>query len=216
MKRAYKKWRQEKEGKEGYLLLRTNFRDLYTKRKETAKLRKLEEEIKEARTEAQIWKIVNRERKTTRIVGKDIDRKILWEVMERRGIRKGIVERVKEIYMSTKNVVRVDGRVSERFWTEKGLRQGCPLSPILFSLLIVDIEEEIKKEQVGGVQVDRERIWSLAYADDLVIMARSEEGIKEMLKRMQKYLKKKKLYLNIEKSKMVCFRSGGGRRKRTD
>lgn len=126
-----------------------------------------------------------------------VDRKILWEVMERRGIRKVIVERVKEIYMSTKNVVRVDRRVSERFWTEKGLRQDCPLSPILFSLLIADIEEKMKKGQVGGVQVGRERIWSLAYADDLVIMARSEEGMKEMLKRMQKYLKKKKLYLNI-------------------
>lgn len=36
-----------------------------------------------------------------------------------------------------------------------------------------------------------------------------------MLKWMQKYLKKKKLYLNIEKSKMV-FRSEGGRRRRTD
>lgn len=71
VKRAYNKWRQGKEGKEGYLLLKTNFRDL-CKRKETAKLRKLEEEIKEARTEAQIWKIVNKERKTTRIVGKDI------------------------------------------------------------------------------------------------------------------------------------------------
>lgn len=37
-----------------------------------------------------------------------------------------------------------------------------------------------------------------------------------MLKRMEKYLKRKKLCLNIEKSKMVCFRSGGGRRRRTE
>lgn len=61
-----------------------------------------------------------------------------------------------------------------------------------------------------------ERIWSLAYADDLVIMAKSEEGMKEMLKRLEKYLKRKKLYLNIEKSKMVCFRSGGDRKRRTE
>lgn len=60
-----------------------------------------------------------------------------------------------------------------------------------------------------------ERIWSLAYADDLVIMAKSEEEIKEMLKRMEKYLKRKKLYVNIKKSKMICFRSEGGR-KRTE
>lgn len=74
-----------------------------------------------------------------------VDRKILWEAMERRGVRKGIVERVKEIYESIMNVVKVDGRILERFWTEKGVRQDCPLSPILFSLLMADIEEEMKR-----------------------------------------------------------------------
>lgn len=58
-----------------------------------------------------------------------IDREILWEVLEGRGI----LERIKEIYESNKNVVKVNGKVSECFWTEKGVRQGCPLSPILFS-----------------------------------------------------------------------------------
>lgn len=56
------------------------------------------------------------------------------------------------------------------------------------------------------------RIWTLAYADDLVMLAKSEEGMKEMLKRMERFLKRKKLQLNTEKSKMVCFKRGGGRR----
>lgn len=68
-KRTYK--RQSKEGKEEYILLRKNFREL-CKRKKAAKLEKLEEEIKKARTEAQIWKIVNREKKNARIMGEDI------------------------------------------------------------------------------------------------------------------------------------------------
>lgn len=71
VKRVYKRWRQGKEAKEEYILLRKNFREL-CKRKEAAKLEKLEEEIKRARAEAQIWKIVNRERKNARIVGEDI------------------------------------------------------------------------------------------------------------------------------------------------
>lgn len=33
--------------------------------------------------------------------------------------------------------------------------------------------------------VGKERIWTLAYADDLVILAKSEEGMEEMLKRME-------------------------------
>ncbi|KMQ82105.1 rna-directed dna polymerase from mobile element jockey-like protein [Lasius niger] len=128
-----------------------------------------------------------------------VDRKRLWEAMEKRGVRRGLTEKVKEIYESTKCAVRSQGRRSEWFLTGKGVRQGCPLSPLLFSILIADVEEEMKKGQVGGVLVGKERIWTLAYADDLVILAKSEEGMEEMLKRMERFLKRKKLQLNTEK-----------------
>lgn len=98
----------------------------------------------------------------------------------------------REIYASTKNAVRVRGKVSGSFWAEKGVRQGCPLSSSLFSILIADIEEELKKGRTGGVLIGKRRIWSLAYADDLVLLAKNEEGIKEMIKRMERYLKRKK------------------------
>lgn len=51
--------------------------------------------------------------------------------MERRGIRKGIVERIKKIYESTKNVVR--GRVSECFSDGKRSETGLPAksNPVL-------------------------------------------------------------------------------------
>lgn len=144
-----------------------------------------------------------------------VDRKELWKAMEEKKIRTGLVKRIREIYASTKNAVRVRGKVSGCFWTEKGVRQGCPLSPSLFSILIADAEEELKKGRIGGVQIGKERVWSLAYADDLVLLAKNEEGMKEMMKRMERYLKRKKLQLNTEKSKIVEFRKGGGRRKET-
>jgi hypothetical protein len=53
----------------------------------------------------------------------------------------------------------------------------------------------------------------LAYADDLVVLAREEKGMKEMLGNMEKYMRRKKLTVNVEKSKMMVFRKGGGRRK---
>lgn len=48
-----------------------------------------------------------------------VDRKVLWEAIERRGISKGIIEKVKEIYESTRNVVRVNGKILESFWTKR-------------------------------------------------------------------------------------------------
>jgi len=80
---------------------------------------------------------------------------------------------------------------------------------LLFALVIADMEEQMKKGQVGGVWIGKNRIWTLAYADDLVLLAKNEESMKETMKRLEKYLRNKNLQLNAEKSKMLCFRKGG-------
>jgi len=40
--------------------------------------------------------------------------------------------------------------VGDSFWTGRGLRQRCPLSPLLFNLLIADIEEIMERVKWGG------------------------------------------------------------------
>jgi hypothetical protein len=52
--------------------------------------------------------------------------------------------------------------------------------------------------------VGREKFWSLAFADGLVVMAKSERDtieMKEMMRSLGKYVRKKKLEVNIEKTK---------------
>jgi hypothetical protein len=143
----------------------------------------------------------------------NVERDLLWEYLRKKGINEHLVTKIEEIYEETISRVRVDGRVSECFKTYKGVRQGCPLSPSLFAAFIGDIEEMFRKGQAGGVVVGKEKVWSLAYADDLVVLAREEKGMKEMLGSMEKYMRRKKLTVNVEKSKMMVFRKGGGRRK---
>ena len=77
------------------------------------------------------------------------------------------------------------GKISNWFWTEKGVRQGCPLSPLLFSIVIADVEEEMRTGQVGGMRVGKERIWTLACAGDLVL-AKSMDGMKEIIRRLER------------------------------
>ncbi|KAH0816026.1 hypothetical protein GEV33_006765 [Tenebrio molitor] len=91
----------------------------------------------------------------------NVERDLLWEYLRKEGINEHLVTKIEEIYEETISRVRVDGRVSECFKTNKGVRQGCPLSPSLFAAFIGDIEEMFRKGQAGGVVVGKEKVWSL-------------------------------------------------------
>src|SRR5699024_4378372 len=109
----------------------------------------------------------------------NINRKKLWEYLQKIKITDHLVERIKEMYAETVNRVKVNGNESDLFWTEKGVRQGCPLSPTLFATYISDLDKVLKEAQAGGIVVGREKVWSLAYADDLVLVAKDETGMRE-------------------------------------
>lgn len=54
-------------------------------------------------------------------------------------------------------------------------------------------------------------MYTLAYADDVVLMAEYEGEMRSMLERLEEYLDRKGLVLNVQKMKVMRFRKGGGR-----
>ncbi|KAH0813872.1 hypothetical protein GEV33_008919 [Tenebrio molitor] len=135
---------------------------------------------------------------------------VLSERMKREIEEKGVlpewlVRKVEEIYARTRNKVKVGEKEGECFETTKGVRQGCPLSPLLFTIYVADVDEMLRKAQAAGVVVGREKVWSLAFADDMVIVEKSEREMKEMMRNLEKYVRKKKLGVNVEKTKMMVF-----------
>jgi hypothetical protein len=60
------------------------------------------------------------------------------------------VRKVEEIYARTRNKVNVGEKEGEWFETTKGVRQGCPLSPLLFTIYVTDVDEMLRKAQWGG------------------------------------------------------------------
>lgn len=139
----------------------------------------------------------------------------LSKLMEEKGIGRKLKTRVNEIYKETRNKIRVNGEMSEKFWT-RGLRQGCPLSPTLFALYTADLEERMRRGQAGGVVIGRIKFWSLTYADDIVLLAKTPKELKEMMGRMKRYLDSRELILNANQSKLLIFKRGRSQKKKKD
>ena len=99
--------------------------------------------------------------------------------------------------------------VSEVIEQLVGLRQGCVLSPCLFTLYIADLPAWLEAAGTRGVLLHDTWVRVLLYADDGVLVADSEEDLQEMLGALRGYCAKWRLFVNVAKTKgMVC---GGSR-----
>ena len=137
-----------------------------------------------------------------------IPRDLLWDKLENIGFMSNsrFVNALKGIYDSVKCTVRINGHLSKWFDVSNGLKQGCLLSPILFSIYINDLVEKIKST-CSGIPIKDENVCVLMYADDLVILARNERDLQSMLDVIYEWCEKWKIIINSEKSQVVHFRS---------
>ncbi|OMH80212.1 LINE-1 retrotransposable element ORF2 protein, partial [Zancudomyces culisetae] len=85
---------------------------------------------------------------------------------------------IKELYANAKIKVRVGNTLSEAMDFERGVRQGCPASPMLFDIFINDIFEGMEGIEVPGIQ---KKIPGLLFADDTVLLSDTPEQMQEAL-----------------------------------
>ena len=63
-----------------------------------------------------------------------LERSFLEESMTFFGIPEGFIKQVRTIYNNTSAAIQFNGRISRFFEVSRGVRQGCPLSPLLYVL----------------------------------------------------------------------------------
>ena len=83
--------------------------------------------------------------------------------------------------------------------------QGCLLSPCLFNLYAEYIIRHIGLEEAqAGIQIARRNINNLRHADDITLMAESEEELKSLLMKVKVESEKVALKLNIQETKLMA------------
>ena len=89
---------------------------------------------------------------------------------------------LRNLYGGQEATVRTGHGITDWFQIEKGVRQGCLLTPCLFNLYAEYIMRNTGLEEAqAGIRIAGRNSNNLRYADDTTLMAESEEELKGLL-----------------------------------
>ena len=148
-----------------------------------------------------------------------IDRDGMWHMLSLYGVGGKLLKGVKSFYVDSRACVRVGSGVSDWFPVKVGLRQGCVMSPWLFNVYMDGVVREVSRGVLRrGVRMLNDEVgeWcinQLLFADDTALVAESEEDLKRLVQEFGRVCKRRKLKVNVGKSKVMrCSRVRDGRR----
>ncbi|KAL7836057.1 hypothetical protein SRHO_G00284040 [Serrasalmus rhombeus] len=110
-----------------------------------------------------------------------VPRGILWEVLREYGVHSSLLRAIQALYKQSRSLVRMAGSKSDFFPVRVGLRQGCPLSPILFIIFMDRISR--RSQGMEGVRFGDLRVTSLLFAEDVVLLGTSGRELQLSLDR---------------------------------
>jgi hypothetical protein len=92
------------------------------------------------------------------------------------GVEEKVWRLLKELYSTVNNKVVLGDLESEWLNQDNGVKQGCILSPSLFSVMMKDLTDMLSEHNIG-VPIASQIINALLYADDVALMAESESDL---------------------------------------
>ncbi|KAK3107434.1 hypothetical protein FSP39_014542 [Pinctada imbricata] len=135
-----------------------------------------------------------------------VNRNMLWYKMMKIGIDGSFLNAVQSLYDVTQSAVKLGNVMTDFFPVNFGVKQGCKISPTLFSVYVNDLVSEINAHKFG-IDIDDELNLSvLLYADDIALIAPDENKLQIMLDTVAMWCKKWRLTINKEKTKILHFR----------
>ena len=140
-----------------------------------------------------------------------VQREALFKILEARGFDGNFLSAIKSIYNKVNASIYVDGCHSETFTCPVGLKQGCLLSPNLFSLFMTEISLEINKRGLDGIAFmnNFDTIFHLLFADDIILVSDSVIGLQNQINVLESQSIRLGLTINENKTQIVIFRKGG-------
>ena len=100
----------------------------------------------------------------------------------------------------TVNII-LNGEKLKAFPLRSGTRQGCPLSPLLFNIVLEVLARVIKEEkEIKGIQIRKEKVKVSLFADDMIPYTENPKRYKKLLELISELSKVVGYKINTQKS----------------
>ena len=98
-----------------------------------------------------------------------IQHPFMIKVLERSGIQSSYLHIIKAIYSKPMTNIKLNGEKLEAIPLKSGTRQGCPLSPYLFSIVLEVLARAIRQQkEIKGIQIGKEEV-KLSLFTDMIL-----------------------------------------------
>ena len=91
----------------------------------------------------------------------EVRRPLLFNILQNKDIPNPLFAAIKRMYENNKIKVKLNTKLTQSISINKGVRQGCPLSPTLFNIYLNEIISEWKDDNIKGIQISRNQNNSL-------------------------------------------------------
>ena len=135
----------------------------------------------------------------------------IWNTLKEFGVPNHLIWLLKGLYDHAKGIVRVDNEHTEEFPFEKGVRQGCLVSPLLFKIIGERIMRKVEErlEERPGKVIGGRCMWNVRYADDTTMVSRSKEECGKMGEELSRVSKEVGLTINKSKTSTMTIHGEG-------
>ena len=127
-----------------------------------------------------------------------VPRELLWEKLEYYGVPDNLLRAIKASYDNASSIIRFQNVTTTRKDITLGLKQGCVMSPILFSLYIADLGALLQRSGYG-INIHGSCIPGMFFADDMIVWE-EEKKFQDLLYILADYASHWKLQFSASKS----------------
>lgn len=133
-----------------------------------------------------------------------VDHNYLWKVLRKFNLPEMLIECIQNLYRNAYSKIQFNGFLTNDIKINCSVRQGCPLSMLLFVLYVEPLLCKINNS-ISGVLIYDKFIKTIAYADDINIFIKNDEEFDLLIQILHSFESFGKIEVNVDKSAYMRF-----------